>query len=111
MARTYERTFTVLSLDDETSSTQSTSSRKQKQSNAASRLILVGRMLRFTTVLLILVVLLVLLPSEAYAFGAGSIPGYAFLHDRAFRHGGEHRNICIKLSETNCALCSIPFYR
>ena len=45
---------------------------------------------RFTTVLLLLVLLLVLLPDNAYAFGAGSIPSYAYLHDRAFRHGGKY---------------------
>ncbi|KAH8117108.1 heterokaryon incompatibility Het-C [Phellopilus nigrolimitatus] len=37
--------------------------------------------------LLALVLLLALLPHGAHAFGAGSIPGYAFLHGRAFRHG------------------------
>ena len=40
---------------------------------------------RFTTVLLLLVLLLVLLPDNAYAFGAGSIPSYAYLHDQIGR--------------------------
>jgi hypothetical protein len=33
-----------------------------------------------TTTLLILTVLVVLLPSEAYAFGAGDIPDFAYLN-------------------------------
>ncbi|KAJ7150218.1 Het-C-domain-containing protein [Mycena filopes] len=41
----------------------------------------------FTTTLLILtIVVLVLLP-EVHAFGAGDIPDFAFLNDKAFRHG------------------------
>ncbi|KAI5122202.1 hypothetical protein M0805_002691 [Coniferiporia weirii] len=36
--------------------------------------------------LLLLIVFLIVLPG-ASAFGAGSIPNYAYLHDRAFRHG------------------------
>ncbi|KDQ31260.1 hypothetical protein PLEOSDRAFT_1111739 [Pleurotus ostreatus PC15] len=40
-----------------------------------------------TTTLLILTVLLVLLPPEAYAFGAGDIPDFAYLNGKAFRHG------------------------
>ncbi|KAL0951712.1 hypothetical protein HGRIS_008387 [Hohenbuehelia grisea] len=40
-----------------------------------------------TATLLILTVVLVLLPPEAYAFGAGDIPDFSYLNDKAFRHG------------------------
>ncbi|ETW86830.1 hypothetical protein HETIRDRAFT_121390 [Heterobasidion irregulare TC 32-1] len=40
-----------------------------------------------TTTLLLLTVLVVLLPAEAYAFGAGDIPDFSYLNDKAFRHG------------------------
>ncbi|KAK7058606.1 hypothetical protein VNI00_002242 [Paramarasmius palmivorus] len=43
--------------------------------------------LNFTTTLLLLTVVLVLLPTETYAFGAGDIPDFAYLSDKAFRHG------------------------
>ncbi len=37
-------------------------------------------------ILLATTILLVALPS-AYAFGAGDIPDFAYLNDKAFRHG------------------------
>ncbi|THH30634.1 hypothetical protein EUX98_g3548 [Antrodiella citrinella] len=37
--------------------------------------------------LLLLAVLFVVLPSGTYAFGAGDIPDFAYLNDKAFRHG------------------------
>ncbi|KAL0066565.1 hypothetical protein AAF712_006368 [Marasmius tenuissimus] len=40
-----------------------------------------------TTTLLILAVVLVVLPTETYAFGAGDIPDFAYLNDKAYRHG------------------------
>ncbi|KAF8665446.1 hypothetical protein AX16_000464 [Volvariella volvacea WC 439] len=40
-----------------------------------------------TTLILVLTVLLVLLPAETYAFGAGDIPEFSYLHDKAYRHG------------------------
>lgn len=40
-----------------------------------------------TTLLLTLLVALTVLPSAVYAFGAGDIPDFSFLNDRAFRHG------------------------
>ncbi|KAJ7201281.1 Het-C-domain-containing protein [Mycena pura] len=43
--------------------------------------------LNFTTILLVLTVVLVLLPDTVHAFGAGDIPDFAFLNDKAFRHG------------------------
>ncbi|KAI3622000.1 heterokaryon incompatibility protein het-c [Moniliophthora roreri] len=43
--------------------------------------------LNFTTTLLLLTVVLVILPTETYAFGAGDIPDFAYLSDKAFRHG------------------------
>ncbi|KIM47583.1 hypothetical protein M413DRAFT_203701 [Hebeloma cylindrosporum] len=36
---------------------------------------------------LLLTILVVLLPVETYAFGAGDIPDFAYLNDKAFRHG------------------------
>ena len=56
-----------------------------------------------------LIILLTLLPTETYAFGAGSIPGtftgadgdpgvswckleYSYLHEKAFHHGGKSKN-------------------
>ncbi|KAJ6541906.1 heterokaryon incompatibility protein Het-C-domain-containing protein [Mycena capillaripes] len=41
----------------------------------------------FTTTLLLLTLVLVLLPETVHAFGAGDIPDFAFLNDKAFRHG------------------------
>ncbi|KAJ7897370.1 Het-C-domain-containing protein [Mycena olivaceomarginata] len=41
----------------------------------------------FTTTLLLLALVLVLLPETVHAFGAGDIPDFAFLNDKAFRHG------------------------
>ncbi|KAG6846066.1 hypothetical protein H0H87_006430 [Tephrocybe sp. NHM501043] len=40
-----------------------------------------------STTLLLLTILVVLLPVETYAFGAGDIPDFAYLNDKAFRHG------------------------
>ncbi|KAJ3571563.1 hypothetical protein NP233_g3672 [Leucocoprinus birnbaumii] len=40
-----------------------------------------------TTFLLIATVLLVLTPTGTYAFGAGDIPDFSYLNDKAFRHG------------------------
>ncbi|KAF8079060.1 Het-C-domain-containing protein [Lyophyllum atratum] len=40
-----------------------------------------------STTLLLLTVIVVLLPVETYAFGAGDIPDFAYLNDKAFRHG------------------------
>ena len=39
-----------------------------------------------THFLLVVTILLVALP-HAYAFGAGDIPDFAYLNDKAFRHG------------------------
>ncbi|TFK41913.1 heterokaryon incompatibility protein Het-C-domain-containing protein [Crucibulum laeve] len=49
-----------------------------------------------TTTFLLLTVLIVLLPTETYAFGAGDIPDFAYLNDKAFRHG-DIENILEKL--------------
>lgn len=38
--------------------------------------------------IILLITLFSVLADGVYCFGAGSIPAYAFLHDRAFRHGG-----------------------
>ncbi|CAE6464046.1 unnamed protein product [Rhizoctonia solani] len=43
-------------------------------------------MYSFTTALLVVVVLCAIVPNVA-AFGAGDIPDYAYLNDKAFRHG------------------------
>ncbi|PPQ91780.1 hypothetical protein CVT25_000425 [Psilocybe cyanescens] len=40
-----------------------------------------------TSTFLLIVILVVLLPVETYAFGAGDIPDFAYLNDKAFRHG------------------------
>ncbi|KAA1471379.1 Het-C-domain-containing protein [Dentipellis sp. KUC8613] len=40
-----------------------------------------------TTNLLLLTIVLVLLPPETYAFGAGDIPDFSYLNNKAFRHG------------------------
>ncbi|KAF5384951.1 hypothetical protein D9615_001149 [Tricholomella constricta] len=40
-----------------------------------------------STSLLLLTIIVVLLPVETYAFGAGDIPDFAYLNDKAFRHG------------------------
>ncbi|KAF8167442.1 heterokaryon incompatibility protein Het-C-domain-containing protein [Crassisporium funariophilum] len=40
-----------------------------------------------TNAFLLLTVLVILLPAETYAFGAGDIPDFAYLNDKAFRHG------------------------
>ncbi|KAG7099815.1 hypothetical protein E1B28_001626 [Marasmius oreades] len=39
------------------------------------------------TTFFILAVVVILLPTETYAFGAGDIPDFAYLNDKAFRHG------------------------
>ncbi|KAF8963872.1 heterokaryon incompatibility protein Het-C-domain-containing protein [Flammula alnicola] len=40
-----------------------------------------------TNTFLLLTILVVLLPVETYAFGAGDIPDFAYLNEKAFRHG------------------------
>ncbi|KAL0580689.1 hypothetical protein V5O48_001330 [Marasmius crinis-equi] len=40
-----------------------------------------------TTTFLILAVIVIVLPTETYAFGAGDIPDFAYLNDKAYRHG------------------------
>ncbi|KAJ3830304.1 Het-C-domain-containing protein [Lentinula raphanica] len=40
-----------------------------------------------STGLLLLTVIVILLPSNVQAFGAGDIPDFAYLNDKAFRHG------------------------
>ncbi|EEB99200.1 hypothetical protein MPER_01168, partial [Moniliophthora perniciosa FA553] len=54
--------------------------------------------LNFTTTLLLLTVVLVILPTETYAFGAGDIPDFAYLSDKAFRHG-DIENILSEIAE------------
>ncbi|KAH9486345.1 hypothetical protein JR316_0000409 [Psilocybe cubensis] len=41
----------------------------------------------FTNTFLLFTILIVLLPVETYAFGAGDIPDFAYLNEKAFRHG------------------------
>ncbi|KAJ3526869.1 hypothetical protein NM688_g8205 [Phlebia brevispora] len=52
-----------------------------------------------TAALLVLTVLLILLPAETYAFGAGEIPDFAYLNDKAFRHG-DIENVLSELAKT-----------
>ncbi|KAG6878317.1 hypothetical protein C0993_008914 [Termitomyces sp. T159_Od127] len=40
-----------------------------------------------SSTLLLLTIVVVLLPVETYAFGAGDIPDFSYLNDKAFRHG------------------------
>ncbi|KAF5374984.1 hypothetical protein D9758_000521 [Tetrapyrgos nigripes] len=40
-----------------------------------------------STTLFLITVVLVCLPAETYAFGAGDIPDFSYLQDKAFRHG------------------------
>ncbi|PPQ99587.1 hypothetical protein CVT24_005166 [Panaeolus cyanescens] len=49
--------------------------------------------------LLLLTVIVVLLPVQTYAFGAGDIPDFAYLNDKAFRHG-DIENILETLTKT-----------
>lgn len=42
---------------------------------------------RLSTTLFLFIVVIALLPVETYAFGAGNIPDFSYLHDKAFRHG------------------------
>ncbi|KAL5529525.1 hypothetical protein ACEPAG_5510 [Sanghuangporus baumii] len=44
-------------------------------------------MSRLSIIFLWVVIVLAILPTGAYAFGAGSIPNFSYLNDRAFRHG------------------------
>ncbi|KAG8782844.1 hypothetical protein FRC15_006173 [Serendipita sp. 397] len=37
--------------------------------------------------LLVIAFVLTVLPSSAYAFGAGNLPSYGYLENKAFRHG------------------------
>ncbi|KAJ7144853.1 Het-C-domain-containing protein [Mycena crocata] len=53
----------------------------------------------FTTTLLIITLVLVLLPETVHAFGAGDIPDFAFLNEKAFRHG-DIENILSTLAKT-----------
>ncbi|TFK56504.1 Het-C-domain-containing protein [Heliocybe sulcata] len=55
-----------------------------------------------TTTFFILSVLLLTLPSGTYAFGAGDIPDFAYLNDKAFRHG-DIENILTELAKTTSA--------
>ncbi|KAI0348153.1 Het-C-domain-containing protein [Trametopsis cervina] len=48
---------------------------------------------------LIILIVLSLLTTETYAFGAGEIPAFAYLHDKAFRHG-DIENILEELAKT-----------
>ncbi|PPQ63835.1 hypothetical protein CVT24_009785 [Panaeolus cyanescens] len=49
--------------------------------------------------LLLFTVLVVLLPVQTYAFGAGDIPDFAYLNDKAFRHG-DIENVLETLAKT-----------
>ncbi|KAJ7103095.1 Het-C-domain-containing protein [Mycena belliarum] len=53
----------------------------------------------FAATLLLITIVLVLLPETVYAFGAGDIPDFAFLNDKAFRHG-DIENILSTLAKT-----------
>ncbi|KAJ7654177.1 heterokaryon incompatibility protein Het-C-domain-containing protein [Mycena rosella] len=53
----------------------------------------------FATTLLLITLVLVLLPETVHAFGAGDIPDFAFLNDKAFRHG-DIENILSTLAKT-----------
>ncbi|KAJ7492177.1 Het-C-domain-containing protein [Mycena latifolia] len=53
----------------------------------------------FATTLLLITVVLVLLPETVHAFGAGDIPDFAFLNEKAFRHG-DIENILSTLAKT-----------
>ncbi|KAI9613573.1 hypothetical protein H4Q26_010180 [Puccinia striiformis f. sp. tritici PST-130] len=46
-----------------------------------------SRNYNFLLLLLIITIFLVFLTHETVAFGAGNIPSYAYLEDKAFRHG------------------------
>ncbi|KIP11709.1 hypothetical protein PHLGIDRAFT_27734 [Phlebiopsis gigantea 11061_1 CR5-6] len=52
-----------------------------------------------STVLILSLVVLILLPSQTYAFGAGEIPDFAYLNDKAFRHG-DLENVLAELAKT-----------
>ncbi|KAI0323073.1 heterokaryon incompatibility protein Het-C-domain-containing protein [Amylostereum chailletii] len=52
----------------------------------------------FTTTLLILTIVVVVLPSGAHAFGAGDIPDFSYLNDKAFRHG-DIENVLTELAK------------
>ncbi|KAF9039899.1 heterokaryon incompatibility Het-C [Panaeolus papilionaceus] len=49
--------------------------------------------------LLVLTIVVVLLPAQTYAFGAGDIPDFAYLNDKAFRHG-DIENVLETLTKT-----------
>ncbi|THH02345.1 hypothetical protein EW026_g505 [Hermanssonia centrifuga] len=51
------------------------------------------------TILFLVLTVLVVLPTETYAFGAGEIPDFAYLNDKAFRHG-DIENILAELAKT-----------
>ncbi|KAF9531855.1 heterokaryon incompatibility Het-C [Crepidotus variabilis] len=52
-----------------------------------------------TNAFLLIAVLVVVLPVETYAFGAGDIPDFAYLNDKAFRHG-DIENILEEVAKT-----------
>ncbi|KAI0274933.1 heterokaryon incompatibility Het-C [Gloeopeniophorella convolvens] len=52
-----------------------------------------------TSTLLLVTTLLVLLPAQVTAFGAGDIPDFSYLNDKAFRHG-DIENILTELAKT-----------
>ncbi|KAG6874423.1 hypothetical protein C0995_015159 [Termitomyces sp. Mi166 len=52
-----------------------------------------------SSTLLLLTIVVVLLPIETYAFGAGDIPDFSYLNDKAFRHG-DIENILENLAKT-----------
>ncbi|KAH7104001.1 Het-C-domain-containing protein [Auriculariales sp. MPI-PUGE-AT-0066] len=52
----------------------------------------------FTLYLLLFLFVLCVLPSGAWAFGAGDIPDFAYLNDKAFRHG-DIENILTELAK------------
>ncbi|EKM61451.1 uncharacterized protein PHACADRAFT_248072 [Phanerochaete carnosa HHB-10118-sp] len=49
--------------------------------------------------LFLLCTVLILLPTQTYAFGAGEIPDFAYLNDKAFRHG-DIENVLAELAKT-----------
>ncbi|GJE86244.1 heterokaryon incompatibility protein Het-C domain-containing protein [Phanerochaete sordida] len=59
-------------------------------------------MISTSSTLLILCTVLVLLPTQAHAFGAGEIPDFAYLNDKAFRHG-DIENVLAELAKSAAA--------
>ncbi|KAH8120007.1 Het-C-domain-containing protein [Phellopilus nigrolimitatus] len=56
-------------------------------------------MYTLATVLIVCTVLVILVPTEVAAFGAGDIPDFSYLNDKAFRHG-DIENILETLAKT-----------